>query len=191
MTQAFTVSWTGLKWWKQTDCGTESRKDIKQKDLKQKSKDIILSTKVHIVKSYGLSSSHVRICELTIKKTECQRTDASKLWCWRRLWKVPWTGRRSHLSILKEVNRKYSLEGLMLNLKFQYFGHQIQRANSLAKTWCWERLKAKGEEGRREWDGRMASQTQGTWTWTTPGVSERQGGLECRSSWGHKELDMI
>ena len=149
MTQAFTVSWTGLKWWKQTDCGTESRKDITQKDLKQKSKDIILSTKVHIVKSYGLSSSHVRICELTIKKTECQRTDASKLWCWRRLWKVPWTGRRSHLSILKEVNRKHPLEGLMLNLKFQYFGHQMQRANSLAKTLMLGKTEGKTRRGQK------------------------------------------
>ena len=99
--------------------------------------------------SYGLSSSHVRICELTIKKTECQRTDASKLWCWRRLWKVPWTGRRSHLSILKEVNRKYSLEGLMLNLKFQYFGHQMQRANSLAKTLMLGKTEGKRRRGQK------------------------------------------
>jgi len=67
-------------------------------------------------------------------KAECQRIDVFKLWCWRRLLRVPWTARRSNLSILKEINPKYSLEALMLNLKLQYFGHLMQRANSLEKT---------------------------------------------------------
>ena len=70
----------------------------------------------------------------TIKKAECQRTDAFELWCWRRLLRVPWTARRSSESILKETSPEYSLEGLMLKLKLQYFGHLIQRADSLEKT---------------------------------------------------------
>ena len=70
----------------------------------------------------------------TIKKAECQRIDAFKLWCWRRLLRVPWTARRSNQSILKEINPKYSLEGPMLKLKLQYFGHLMQRADSLEKT---------------------------------------------------------
>ena len=71
---------------------------------------------------------------LPAKKAECQRIDVFKLWCWRGLLRVPWTARRSNLSILKEINPKYSLEALMLNLKLQYFGHLMQRANSLEKT---------------------------------------------------------
>ena len=70
----------------------------------------------------------------TVKKAECQRIDAFKLWCWRRLLRVPWTARRSNQSILKEINPEYSLEGLMLKLKFQYFGHLMERTDSLEKT---------------------------------------------------------
>ena len=99
-----------------------------------KSRDITLSTKVSLVKvmvfpvvMYGCES-------LTIKKAECQRIDAFELWCWRRLLRVPWTSRRSNQSILKEISPEYSLEGLILKLKLQYFGHLIQRADSLEKT---------------------------------------------------------
>ena len=93
--------------------------------------------------SYNFSSSHVCMWSWTIRKAECQRNDAFKLWCWRRLLRVPWTARRSNQSILKEINSEYSLERLLL--KVQYFGYLMQRANSLEKTWCWERLKAGGE----------------------------------------------
>ena len=85
----------------------------------------------------------------TIKKAECWKIDAFELWCWERLLRVPWTARRSNQSTLNEINTEYSLEGLMLKLKLQYFGHLIQRANSLGKRpWCWERLKA-GEKGQQ------------------------------------------
>ena len=84
----------------------------------------------------------------TIKKAESQRTDAFELWCWRRLLRVPWTARRSNQSILKEINPEYSLEGLMLKLKLQYFGHLMGRANSLEKT-----LKLGKIEGRRRMGG--------------------------------------
>jgi len=86
-----------------------------------KSRGITLPTKGRLVKSYGFSTSHVQ--SWTIKKVECRRIDAFELWCWRRLLRVPWTARRSNQSILKEISPEYSLEGLMLKLKLQYFGH--------------------------------------------------------------------
>ena len=99
-----------------------------------RSRDITLPTKVFLVKAmifpvimYGCES-------WTIKKAACQRTDAFELWYWRRLLKVPWTARRSNQSILREINPEYSLEGLMLKLKFQYFGHLMWRTDSLEKT---------------------------------------------------------
>ena len=88
-----------------------------------KSIDITLLTKVHIVKAMVLPVIMYRCESWNIKKAECQRIDAFKLWCWRRLLRVPWTARRSNLSILKEMNPEYSLGGLMLKLKLQYFGH--------------------------------------------------------------------
>ena len=99
-----------------------------------KSRDITLPTKVHLVKAmffpvvvYGYES-------WTVKKAECQRTNAFELWCWRRLLRVPWTARRSNQSMLKEISPGCSLEGLMLKLKLQYFGHLIQTADSFEKT---------------------------------------------------------
>ena len=98
-------------------------------------------------KSYGFSSSHV--CESwTIKQAECWKIDAFKLWCWRRLLRVTWTARRPNQSILKETNPEYSLEGLTLKLKLQYFGHLMQRANSLEKTLMLGKIEGKR---RREW----------------------------------------
>ena len=92
--------------------------------------------------------------------------DAFELWCWRRLLRVPWTVRRSNQSMLKEISPGCSLEGLMLKLKRQYFGHLMRRADSFEKTLkCWERLKAGGEGDDRGWDGWMWSPTQWTWVW--------------------------
>ena len=120
----------------------------------------------------------------TIQKTECWRIDAFELWCWRRLLRVSWTARRSNQSILKEVSPEYSLEGLMLKLKLQYFGHLMWRASSLEKTW----LRAEGDERGR--DGWMASATQWTWVWANSRrYSEGWGSLACCSSWGRKESD--
>ena len=84
----------------------------------------------------------------TIKKAECQRIDAFELWCWRRLLRVPWTA-RSNQSILKEICPEYSLQGLILKLKLQYFGHLMRRIDSLKSPQCWERLKAGGEGDNR------------------------------------------
>ena len=97
-------------------------------------RDITLLTKVHTVKTMVFPVVMYRFESWTIKKFEHQRIDAFKLWCWRRLLRVPWTARRANQSILKEINPEYSLEGLMLKLKLQYFGHLMQRAESLEKT---------------------------------------------------------
>ena len=118
-----------------------------------KSRDITLLMKVCLVKGTIFPEVMYRCESWTIKKAEHSRIDAFELWCWRRLLRVPWTARRSNQSILKEISPEYSLEGLMLKLKLQYFGHLVGRANSLKKPWCWERLKAKGEGGCRRWDG--------------------------------------
>ena len=99
-----------------------------------KSRDITLPTKVHLVKAMVFPVVTCRYKSWTIKKAECQSIDAFKLWCWRRLFRVLWAARRSNHSILKEISPKYSLEGLMLKLKLQYFGHLMRRADSLEKT---------------------------------------------------------
>ena len=88
-----------------------------------KSRDITLPTKVRLVKAIVFPVVKYGCESWTIKKAKCQRIDAFELWCWRRLWRVPWTARRSNQSILKEISAEYSLEGLMLKLKLQYFGH--------------------------------------------------------------------
>ena len=132
-----------------------------------KSRDIIFPTKVHLVKAMIFPAVMYGCESWTIKKTDHWRIDAFKLWCWRRLLRVPQTARRSNQSILNEISPEYSLEGLMLKLKLQYFGHLMQRADSLKRPWCWERLKARGEGDDRGWDGWMASLTWWTWVWTS------------------------
>ena len=114
-----------------------------------KSKDITLPTKLRLVKAMVFPVVMYGCESWTIKKAECQRIDAFELWCWRRLLRVPWTERRSNQSILKEISPEYSLEGLMLKLKLQYFGCLIQRTDSFEKTLMLERLKV-GRKG----DGR-------------------------------------
>ena len=109
-----------------------------------KSRDIILQTKVCLVKAMVFPVVTYGCESWTIKKAECRGTDAFELWCWRRLLRVPWTARRSNQSILKEISPECSLEGLMLKLKLQYFGHLIRRADSLEKT-----LMLGGIGGRR------------------------------------------
>ena len=110
------------------------RKAMTNLDSILKSRDIILPTKVHIVKAMVFPVVMCSYESSTIKKAEHRRTDAFELWCWRRFLRVTWTARRSNQSILKEINPEYSLEGMMLKLKLQYFGHLMQRTDSLAKA---------------------------------------------------------
>ena len=171
-------------------CLLLGRKVMTNLDSIFKSRDITLPTKVCLVKAmvfpvvlYGCES-------WTVKKAEHRRIDAFELWCWRRLLRVPWTARRSNQSILKEISPECSLEGLMLKLKLQYFGHQMcEELTHLKRPWCWERLRAGGEGDDRGWDGWWRHQLNGRVSEWTPGDGDGQGGLACCDSWGRKESD--
>ena len=135
-----------------------------------KSRDITLPTKVCLVKAMVFPVV-MNGCEgWTMKKAEHRRIDGFELWCWRRLLRVPWTTRKFNQSILKEICPWCSLEGLMLKLKLQYFGHLMWRADSLKKNWCCVGLRAGGKGDDRGWDGWMASLTQWTWVWVNSGT---------------------
>ena len=118
-----------------------------------KSKDIILLTKVHLVKAMISPVVMYGCASWTVKKAECQNIDAFELWCWKRLLRVPWTARRSNQSILKEISPVCSLDGLMLKLKLQYFGHLIRRADSLEKTLMLGKIEGRRRRGwqRMRW----------------------------------------
>ena len=105
----------------------------------------------------------------TVKKAEHRRIDAFELWFWRRLQRVPWTARRFNQSTLKEINPGISLEGMMLKLKLQYFGHLMQRVDSLVKTLMLGKIEGRRRRGDRGWDGWMASPTPRTWIWVDSG----------------------
>ena len=130
-------------------------------------------------------------CESWTIKKEHQRIDALELWCWRSLLRVPWTARRSNQSILKEISPGCSLEGLMLKLKLQYFGHLMRRVDSFEKTLMLGKIEGRRRRGwqRMRWlDGITDSMGMNEFGWT-PGVGDVQGGLVCYGSWGHKESD--
>ena len=138
------------------DCSHESkrclllkRKALTNLDSILKSRDIILSTKVCLVKAMVFPLVMYGCESWIIKKAECRRIDAFELWCWRRLLRVPWTARRSNQSILKEISPECSLEGLMLKLKLQYFGHLMQRADSFEKTLMLAKIEGRRRMGRQ------------------------------------------
>ena len=142
------------------------RKQMANLDSVLKSRNIItLPTKVLIVKAMVFPVVTYGCENWTIKKAVCGIIDAFELCCLRRLLIVPWTARRWNQSVLREINPEYSLKGLMLRLKFQYFGHLMQTDDSLEKFCCWERSRTEGEEDMRGWDGWTASPMQ--WTWTS------------------------
>ena len=147
-------------------CLLLGRKAMTNLDNILKSRDITLPTKVCLVKAMVFSVVMHGCESWTIKEVESWRIDAFALWCWRRLLRVPWIARRSNQSILKETSPEYSAS-IMLKLKLQYFGHLMQRNNSLEKAGCWERSKAGGEGDDRGWDGWMASPMQQTWVWAS------------------------
>ena len=162
------------------------RKEMRNLDNILKSRDITLLTKICLVKAVFFTVVMYRCENWTIKMAEHWRTDA--LWCWRRLLRVPWTARRSNQSILNEISPEHSLEGLMLKLKLQYFGHLMQRVDSLEKTLMLGKI-----EGRR----RRGWQMVGWHHWLNGhefeqvlGDGEWQGSVACCSPWGRKELDM-
>ena len=121
------------------------RKAVASQDSILKSGDMTLPTKVWILKDTVFLVVMYGCEDWTIKKAECQQINAFELWCWRRLLRVPWTARRSNQSILKEINPEYSLDGLMLKLRLQNFGHWMAELTHCKRPWCWERLKTEGE----------------------------------------------
>ena len=156
-----------------------------------KSRDITLPTKVRLVKAM-VSPVVMYGCESwTIKTAECRRIDDFELWCWRRLLRVPWTARRSNQSILKEIIPEYSLEGLMQNLKLQYFGHLMRRVGSLEKTLMLGGIGGRRRRGRQRmrWLGGITDSmdipvNSGRWWWTgTPGVLRFMGSQRVRHDW--------
>ena len=138
------------------------RKIMTNLDRILKSRDITLPTKVHLVKAMVFPVVMYGYESWTIKKAECRRTDAFELWCWRRLLRVPWTARTSNQSILKEIRPGCSLEGLMLRLKLQYFGHLMRRADLFEKTLILRKIEGSRRRGHQRMSGWMASLTQ--WT---------------------------
>ena len=130
-------------------CLLLGRKVMTNLDSILKSRDITLPTKVCLVKAMVFPGVMYGCESWTIKKAECQRIDAFELWCWRRLLGVPWTARRPNQSILKEISLEYSLEGLMLKLKLQYFSHLMQRADSFEKTLMQGKIKGGRRRGRQ------------------------------------------
>ena len=185
-----TVPWNSL-WgkqiWKTADgeCSHEikrclllGRKVMTNLDSILKTRDITLPTNFHLVKAM-VSPVVMYGCESwTVKKVEHRRIDAFELWCWRRLLRVPWTTRRSNQSILKEISPGCSLEGLMLKLKLQYFGHLMWRADSLEKTLMLGGIGGRRRRDDRGWDGWMASPTQ--WMWV---LSELRELVMDREAW--------
>ena len=156
-----------------------------------KSRDITLLTKFHIFKAmvfpvvmYGWESQ-------TIKKAEHRRIDAFELWCCRRLLRVPWITRRSNQSILKQMSPEYSLEGLMLKLKLQYFGHLMQRTDSLENTLMLRKIESRRRRGRHRIRCLIGITISIYMNFEqAPGVGDGQGSLACCSPWGCKESDM-
>ena len=169
------------------------RKVMTNLDSIFKSRDITLPTKVCLVKAMVFPVVMYGCESWTIKKAECWRIDGFELWCWRRLLSFPWAARRSNQSFLKEITPEYSLEGLRLRLKLQYFGQLMWRADSLEKTL----MLGKYLQDLRQEKGTTEDETVGwhhqlnghEFEWA-PGVGDGQGSLACCSSWGCKESDM-
>ena len=157
-----------------------------------KSRDITLPTKVCLVKAMVFPMVMYGCESWTVKKPECRKIDAFELWCWRRLLRVPWTARRSNQLILKEISPGCLLEGLMLKLKLQYFGHLMWRVNSLEKTlmlgWIGGRRK-RGRQRMRWLDGITDLMDMGL-SRLREFVMDREAWV-CCDSWGHKESDTI
>ena len=188
--------WAGYKITADGDCSHEikrrlllGRKVMTNLDSILKSRHVTLPTKVHLVKAMVFPVVTYGCESWTIKKAERRRFDAFGLWCWRRHLRVPWTTRRSNQSILKEITPGCSLEGLLLKLKLQYFGHLMQKADSLEKTQMLEKIEGGKRRGRQDEMVGWHHQLNGHEFEYAPVAGDGQGNLVSCRPWGHKELD--
>ena len=172
-------------------CLLLGRKVMTTQDSILKSRDINLLTKACLVKAMVFPVVMYGCKSWTIKKAEHQRIDAFELWCWRRLLRAPWTAKE--IQPVHPKGDQGSLEGLMLKLKLQYFGHLMWRMTHWKRPWCWEGLRVGGEEDNRGWDGWMASPTRWTWVWVSsrswwwtgkPGMLQSMVLQRNRHDWG-------
>ena len=172
-------------------CLLLGRKAMTNLDSILKSRDITLPTEVCLVKAMVFPKVMYGCESWTIKKAEHQKIDAFELWCWRRLLRVPWTTGRSNQSVLKEMSAEYSLGGLMLKLKLQYFGHMMWRTDSSEKTLMLGKIEGRRRRGqqRMRWLEAMTD-TMVMSIEQAPRVGDGQGSLAWCSPWGHKELDI-
>ena len=192
-----TLLWGGSKITANGDCSHEikrrlllGRKATANLDSILKSRDITLPSKICLVKAMVFPGVMCGYESWTIKKAECWRIDAFELWCWRRLFRVPWIARRSNQSILKEISPGYMLEGLML--KFQHFGHLMWGTDSLGKTLMLGKIEGRRRRGWQE--DKMIEwhhQLNGLEFEQALGDGEGQGILSCCSPWAHKGSDAI
>ena len=193
------------KQWKQWETILVSSKSIPDSDCSHKIKRCLLlgrkamtnlDSKVQTLlcqqkclssQSYGFSSSHLWMWELVLEEGWALKKDAFQLWCWRRLLRVPWAARGSNHSTLKEISPEYSLEGLRISWNSNTLATWCQELTHLKRPWCWERLKAGGEGDDREWDGWMASPTNGYELGQAPGDGEERWSLACCTLWSLRE----
>ena len=156
-----------------------------------RSRNITLQTKVHLIKAVAYPVVMYGCESWTIKKAECWRIDAFELWCWRRRLRLPWAARRLNQTILNEISPEYSLEGLMLKLKLQYFGHLMQSTDSLGKTLILGKNEGRSRRGpqRMRWLDGITDLMDISLSKVR--VGDGQGSLVCCSPWGYKELDII
>ena len=178
------------RWWLQP--WNQREKVMTNLDSILKSRDSTLPTKDHLVKAMVFPVVMYGCESWAIKKDEHRKTDASELWCWKRLLRVPLTARRFIQSILKEISPEYSLEGLMLSWTSNTLATWCEELTDRKRPWCWERLKVGREGDDRGWDGWMASLTRRTWVWASsvswwrtgkPGVLQSVGLQRVRHNW--------